>query len=228
MVLPPPQPPQTLFEWRQSWPRWYGTPEDVAAAARKIDDEARGNFIPSHFSVHRDLAWGTAEQVAGGTADRVAGSATVDAFAIDLSVNRRHLLAVHVRVLVIDRSWSYPLDIENWPTVPFVQPTAVAVESHKAPLLVRLDLTPERGAELIVLSASGLNGDTLFTAIKPYVAHGAGRVPHTGLYRGPIPWLLPRFELTDGQRRWLRVATVVGSIVGALGGVAGIAALLIA
>jgi len=220
---------QPLFEWRLTCPRWYGTPEDVAIAARKIEGEARAMFMPNTVRVRPDFYWHTVEPIPGeGEFQRVGTSSTVEALGIDLDVNRRYLRAAHVHVVVTDRSWRLPVDIENWPTKPYSQPTGVAVESPAPPLLVSLDLTPEHGAELRVLSATGLNGDMLFMAVRPYVTRGAGKLPHEAFYRGPITWLLPRFEVVGGPRRWLRIAAVAGSVIGAVGGIAGVAALIIA
>ena len=217
MSIPQP-PPEELFKWHGSWPRWHGSPEDVARVAKKIEDEVRRSFFDAAIFVH--LSWGTGL--------RATGSHDVDAYAGDLRANRRHLTSARVQVVALAKGTPFPLTMEEWPTKTFERPKAWSTESVSPPVLVLLELTAWEGAALTVLAKSGLHGESLFDGIKPYVASGAGKVPRTILYRKPVEWLLPRFEVTDGGRRWLRLVRASGAALGVVGTVAGIAALIIA
>jgi hypothetical protein len=218
--VPQPPQPQELYEWLSRWPRWFGTPEDLSAAARKIDDEVHWRFREPHFQVLTTVRWGTATLASN--------SRGIDAFGADLRAHREQLTSAGIQVLAIRRDSPYPTDIDQWPTKPFVVAHASASEVTDAPALVDLQINAWDGASLRILTKSGLGGNMLDTTIRPYIAHTAGRLPPRSVYRGPVRWLVPRFEMTTGSRRWVAAAKLVGGTVGFAGGLAGIVSLIVA
>jgi hypothetical protein len=206
----------TLYEWSASWARWQGAPEALGSLAEYIKNALERSF--PNREVWELHSWTTPT--------RSVGPASVESLVLELRARRRDITIVELHVTVQgDDLASFDGPHPKW-----VEP---APESGSGPFQVRTEaVSPpakltatfgaSRGVSLTLLARGGF-GARIFDGVCAQIAVHASERSH-----GP-EWLLPRFELSEGERpRWkilLGRAVATVSFVGAL---AGIAALIMA
>ncbi len=99
------------------------------------------------------------------------------------------------------------------------------METPSPPVYAAVTLSRTNGARLEVRSATGLNGDRIFNALRPFLANGVRWNAPAWTLSGPWAWLFPRLELTvAGRPHWRALGAASITTIGLLGALSGVVA----